>query len=217
LIDQPLFPEEKMEQLRTAKRTGLKGLLVTIMLVTLVLLIVVTRQLVEKYQSESATADLSDVEPIQELTRNDQESSGLPSAPAPLLPTKNAIDGLEVNLEKKESVASIVTSNDSPKNQQSIMNTATPPPKSNAEEERPSVQTKYVELIIEASDSVEMTIKRQNKEDEKIVLKPEQIHRIRLPSGFNLSFSNGGVVNLTHNGKDIGIPGQPGQPITLKY
>lgn len=76
---------------------------------------------------------------------------------------------------------------------------------------------KPVELIVEAYDTVEIEYSAPNGKPQKIRLSAEQVHTFKSKSGLKISFSNGGAVNLIVNGKDIGLPGDLGKPITLSY
>lgn len=74
-----------------------------------------------------------------------------------------------------------------------------------------------VELIVEALDNVEIEYSAPKGKPQKIKLSAEQIHTFKSRSGLKINFSNGGAVNLILNGREIGIPGDLGQPIKLSY
>lgn len=108
---------------------------------------------------------------------------------------------------------SVPTSESTPK--ANVTATTTPPvakPSSKPEE-----TSKPVELIVEALDAVEIEYAAPNGKPQKIKLSAEQVHTFKSKSGLKINFSNGGAVNLIHNGKDIGIPGDLGKPIKLSY
>jgi cytoskeleton protein RodZ len=73
------------------------------------------------------------------------------------------------------------------------------------------------EIIIEALDEVELEFKTDTGSWVEITLKPEQIHTIKGRNTIALKLSNGGAVNIIHNGKDRGVPGTLGSEIELKY
>ena len=50
-----------------------------------------------------------------------------------------------------------------------------------------------------------------------IELKPEQIHTIKGRNTVELKISDGGAVNIIHNGKVNGVPGTLGSAINLKF
>ncbi|MGZ3770308.1 MAG: helix-turn-helix domain-containing protein [Bdellovibrio sp.] len=82
---------------------------------------------------------------------------------------------------------------------------------------KPEEKNKPVELIVEALDSVEIEYSAPNGKPQKIKLAAEQVHTFKSNSGLKINFSNGGAVNLIHNGKEIGIPGDLGKPVKLSY
>lgn len=82
---------------------------------------------------------------------------------------------------------------------------------------KPPETNKPVELIVEALDAVEIEYAAPNGNPQKIKLSAEQVHTFKSKSGLKINFSNGGAVNLIHNGKEIGIPGDLGKPVKLSY
>lgn len=88
---------------------------------------------------------------------------------------------------------------------------ATPAPE---EKKKPK---KSLELIIEAMDAVDVEYAGQSGQAQKIHLDADQVHTIRSRNGLKLTVSNGGAVNLILNGRDLGVPGGLGSPVTLTY
>lgn len=76
---------------------------------------------------------------------------------------------------------------------------------------------KTVELIVEAMDNVEIEYSSLAGKSGKIKLSSEQVHTFKSSAGLRLSIDNGGAVNLILNGKDLGVPGELGKPIRLNY
>lgn len=76
---------------------------------------------------------------------------------------------------------------------------------------------KNVELIVEAMSAVEIEYSSASGKPTKIRLSPEQVHTFKSKDGLSVKISNGGAVNLIHNGKDLGIPGDLGKPLQLNY
>lgn len=88
---------------------------------------------------------------------------------------------------------------------------ATPPP-------APAPPTgKLTEVIIEATENVEIEYSSAKSRPQKLVLKPDQIHTFKSRSGVKLKISNGGGVNVIVNGQDRGAPGAVGQPVQVSY
>jgi cytoskeleton protein RodZ len=90
---------------------------------------------------------------------------------------------------------------------------ATPPPKT-AEFKN---EGKLIEVIVEASDAVEIEYSSSKTNPQKMVLKADQIHTFKSRSGVRLKISNGGAVNIIMNGRDLGAPGAAGQPVQVTY
>ena len=110
--------------------------------------------------------------------------------------------------------------------------TATPPstassatPSPNPVAEKPALATEAAkpttlqpqEVIIEALDGVEFTVRIDGGSSQKISLKPESVHTIKAKSEIQLDIKDGGTVNIVHNGRDRGVPGDLGKPIKLKF
>lgn len=76
---------------------------------------------------------------------------------------------------------------------------------------------KSLELIIEAMDSVDIEYSGSKGSPQKIHLDADQVHTIRSKNGIKITVSNAGVVNLILNGRDLGVPGGLGSPVTLTY
>ena len=73
------------------------------------------------------------------------------------------------------------------------------------------------QIIIEALDNVDVTIRVGNSPAQTIHLVPQAVHTIRTNEAVVLNVTDGGMVNIVRNGRDQGVPGQLGKPITLKY
>lgn len=103
-----------------------------------------------------------------------------------------------------------------PPTQQPAANPTPPPvPPPAPEEKKPTARR--LELIIEALDQVEVEYSSLNGSPKKIRLSADQVHTIRSTEGIKLGLSNGGAVNLILNGRDLGVPGDLGKPVSLSY
>ena len=98
---------------------------------------------------------------------------------------------------------------------------AKPEPKVASEEKpetpkpKPAPKVKN-EIIVEALDIVEIEFRVGNGDLRRISLKPDQIHTIKAFGPVTLDLSDGGAVNLIHNGRDKGVPGDLGKPKKIK-
>ncbi len=72
------------------------------------------------------------------------------------------------------------------------------------------------ELIIEALDRVDLSFRINGGELKKVTLQPDQYHTIKATGSISLDVSDGGAVNVIHNGRDLGVPGDLGRPKKLQ-
>ncbi len=89
---------------------------------------------------------------------------------------------------------------------------AAPPAKSVVKKPHPQQ-----EIIIEALDNVDVTVRVGKKSPQKIHLMPQAVHTIKADDSIEVDVSDGGMINVIRNGRDRGVPGQLGKPIKLKY
>jgi cytoskeleton protein RodZ len=82
--------------------------------------------------------------------------------------------------------------------------------------EAPKVGTPQ-EVILEALDKVEINIRIDGESSKKLTLNPESVHTIKAKSSIEIEVSDGGMVNVIHNGRERGVPGDLGKSAKLKY
>jgi cytoskeleton protein RodZ len=73
------------------------------------------------------------------------------------------------------------------------------------------------EIIVEALDKVTITVTLDNKESEDIEMNADQIQTFKAKGKIKLSTPNGGAISIIHNGYDVGVPGNLGQPKTMVF
>ncbi len=73
------------------------------------------------------------------------------------------------------------------------------------------------EIILEALDNLTIRFSIGGQANKIIHLKADQFYTIRSKKEIRINFSDGGVVFVMHNGKDLGVPGQLGKSATKKY
>lgn len=83
------------------------------------------------------------------------------------------------------------------------------------EEKKPT--SKPQQIIVEALDNVEIRYIKDGEGEKTVKLKPEQFLTIKADSKINLNVSDSGAVNIIHNGRDKGVPGNLGQPTKISY
>ena len=84
-------------------------------------------------------------------------------------------------------------------------------------EEKKAAALKPQQIIIEALDNVEVKYSKDGESERTVKLKPEQFLTIKADSKINLNVSDSGAVNIIHNGRDKGVPGNLGQPTKITY
>jgi cytoskeleton protein RodZ len=81
----------------------------------------------------------------------------------------------------------------------------------------PTKVYKTQEVIVEALDTVDITIQIDNDPAKTVKLTPESIHTIKAKSQIDLEIADGGMVNLIYNGHERGVPGVLGKPVKIKF
>lgn len=96
---------------------------------------------------------------------------------------------------------------------------AAAPPAAPTAETKPVAESKPAaapgttqEIIIEALDKVDITFKVNNGQPRKVSLAPDQVHTIKASGIVAIEISDGGAINIIHNGRDVGVPGDLGRP-----
>lgn len=154
----------------------------------------------------SATVPVSSNTPLAEEKKPEEKKPEVAqqAAPAPTPPAPTA-----------PPVSPPQAAAPTPPPAQPSVTTPPPVPPPAPEEKKPTARR--LELIIEALDQVEVEYSSLNGSPKKIRLSADQVHTIRSTEGIKLGLSNGGAVNLILNGRDLGVPGDLGKPVSLSY
>lgn len=197
--------------------------------------------------SENDTEDIAQISSNLSLSAEDKSdglslmtgaetSTGTPASGTPVPATESGVPITSVLTNQTSTTATPPTPAPAP----SPTPTVTPPPQpqvtanstnetvknasQQAEPQKPDASKtlvpqkgKNVELIVEAMSAVEIEYASASGKPVKIRLSPEQVHTFKSKDGLSVKISNGGAVNLIHNGKDLGIPGDLGKPLQLNY
>lgn len=216
------------------KKSNFKTYIGLIAIAGLLAVIVFVKQMIDKYSKEAEVPSNEVAQTIENATpilfeSSDNTMTEIETSPSPLSPASEANSG-STTAATPTAPAVVTATVDKPTEKPSATTpsttdtkAATPAPPAEAvkkeEPKKVEVQTngKPVELIVEALDGVEIEYSAPNGPAQKIKLSSEQVHTFKSKSGLIINFSNGGVVNLILNGKDIGIPGDLGKPIKLSY
>ncbi len=190
--------QEKSYNKLTKTNNNSKTITFTLLGLILVGLIVFTKKMIDKYQKESAIADVEVAAPIatppQEVAADLTHPSPSPTATVTAMSTP------------------LVTPTPEPTPIATVAETPAPSPSPTA-----TPMSKPLEVIIEALDNVDIDYITKDGQIERIHLNAEQVHTFKSKSGIKLNISNGGAVDVIVNGKDLGIPGNLGKPVKLSF
>jgi len=205
-------------------------LLLSVSAAILVVLIVLTARLVDKYQKERVV-DQAQIQKIQQEETLPNKEGAPVSAQIPPIISENLIATPPIVVEKKaepkteKPVAPPPAAPPSPTPQP--VATPLPPPTppvpppaattTPAKPEPTPPTDKPTEVIVEALNKV---VIRYNLGDGKIntlELAPEQLHTFKSKTTVELDISDGGSVSLIVNGRERGVPGASGKPVKLVY
>jgi len=95
--------------------------------------------------------------------------------------------------------------------------TPAPAPTTTPAPTRAVAAPKPQEVILEVLDKVDVTIRIDGESAKKITLNPESVHTIKAKNEIQIELSDGGMVNVIHNGIERGVPGALGKPTKVKY
>ena len=73
------------------------------------------------------------------------------------------------------------------------------------------------EVIVEALDAVEIEFTIDSESKKTVALEAEQLHTFKASARLAIDISDGGAVNIIHNGKDRGVPGDLGKSIKVNF
>jgi cytoskeleton protein RodZ len=207
------------EGMSNLKKAGLAAGLVALMA-----LILVVYQQVQKYEKESQVdtppPTLSKIEqPKEEAPKKEEKTETPPAEDKASAETKTeAPPAVEVKPpEPKPEETTEVKAVETPKPVAEVTPPvappAAPPAPKPAEETKPAAPVAATqEIIIEALDKVDITFRVNNGQQRKVSLGPDQVHTIKAVGAVAIEMSDGGAVNIIHNGRDLGVPGDLGRP-----
>ncbi len=70
---------------------------------------------------------------------------------------------------------------------------------------------------MEALNKVQIKFNLGDGKTESLELNADEIHTFKSKASVHLEISDGGAVSLIVNGRDRGVPGKIGKPMTLQY
>ncbi len=195
--------------------------------VILVILIVATNRVVDRYQKESVLnpQDISKVQPLDPNQTQAPVSSAATAATQATPPTSDAVianssDATPATVSSSAApVDSGVTSTTSSLPVETTASADTTAVVSNDTEDGFDASTgKPVELILEAKKDVEIMYARGNtKTFSRLKLSAKQVQVIRSTTGLHLKAEDGGAFHVVVNGVDKGVAGPANKPVKLSF
>lgn len=167
-----------------------------------------------------------------EATSNVAPSAGSgPAKPDELTKTAQPTAPATSNLTPQPANTPIANSTEPTKENVAKSNTGAEPAKMAQEKPQPADQKKKdekpkealpqviqgQEIILETLDNVTVEMQIDNDPPTKVNLGPDQVHTIKAKQSIRLNISDGGLVNIIYNGKDLNVPGDLGSPLSLKF
>lgn len=207
--------------------------LVVIGIVVLITIILMVRQLVEKYEKDRITPEIPEkVAELQPESKKENSAALLVKKEEP-----STAEKVQENIKKISKNESSKSEESAAEKQKPIVKKTKPEPEPEPEkitqkqeetpkpekpEETPKAKTAIKtqgphELIIEALDSVTIKFYIDDQSLKTITLRPDETHIIKAKNKISLTVSDGGMANIIHNGKDRGVPGVLGKPHTIKF
>lgn len=183
--------------------------------VVLVILIVATNKVVDRYQKERVL-DPQEISKVQPLTAaSDGQGTAVGSStPESVVDTSNP-SSLDNN------AAANLTTTPPTQSLQSTVATSTPANTSSEAEVDEGFEPsngKPIEIIVEAKKDTEILYAKGNtKNFSRLKLSAKQVQVIRSTSGLHLKADDGGSIHMVVNGIDKGIAGPNNKPVRLSF
>ena len=176
----------------------------------LVMIVFVLGQ-VEKYENESKTTppppELKAITPIENDERKDDVAKAEVKEPEQKPKAKEAPqeEPKEVAKKQQPEPEDKVEEPSEEKIEVAKKQEDTVPPKKASPQE----------VIVEAFDRITVSYQFNGGKNATLKLKEDDVRIIKGNGAIKLKISDGGSVNLVHNGKDLGVPGSLGSPLDL--
>lgn len=81
----------------------------------------------------------------------------------------------------------------------------------------PQKSTKPQEVIVEALNPVKINYHLGDGQVQSLDLNADEVHTFKSKTAVHIEISDGGSINVIVNGRDRGVPGKIGKPLTLNY
>jgi len=203
------------------------------LIVALIFVIIFVKNIVDKYEKERALlssdeiAATTGVKPRPNISKKIVSIIGSKTEPTKLNDSTTSNDSLiNSKIAKKNILTKINT--DLPElpdrsKSKTLLNKTTK--KLGAQEKQTltpiknSIKSKRrpQEVIVEALDHLEITFFVDNEKKKSIILRPDEVHTFKAKKSIRIEVSDAGALNIIHNGRDKGVPGNIGEEKILYY
>ncbi len=202
--------------------------------IVLLIIIAFVAKMMDKYQKESTVSQdevLSAVGSTTMITIPTTSDSGALSTPVDSSTTTTTLAPLNEIINSTTTTTSsttlttapVLTTTSTTLKPHPITTTTTIPSSTTTTSTTSTTSTsatlkgKAVEVIVEALAKVTIRYSFNEGKWETLTLNTDQVHTFRSRSPVKFEFTDGGVVNIIVNGKDIGTPGAKQKPLNISY
>jgi cytoskeleton protein RodZ len=202
---------------------------VAIGIVALIVVVFLLKGIVDKYEkervvepitldkTEAAPADSSLATTTTESTNSTTTATAAPTSTATTTPASATASTSTTTSAPASAVAAPVATPPATSQSAAPQTPATSTATTSEQGTQAKPKAAQQNVIVEALDKVTLAIRIDDGQTQRITLSPDQVHTI---SGQGLIFvdvSDGGAVNIIHNGKEKGVPGDLGKPIKIRF
>ena len=198
-----------------------RQIITVVSIVVVIVAIVVIQRVLSKRESDLHNGEM------QAITGNDSplkvsptltpamSASPQPSASASVSPTASGSGSPSPSPSPSPTASATPTPTATP----SPMPTPKPTPKPTPTAKPSPVPEVSVpqEIIVEALDRVTVKVTIDSEPAEEVTLSADQIQTFHAKGTLKLYTPNGGALSIIHNGYDMGVPGNLGQPKTMVF
>lgn len=205
-------PTEQAKALNESK--GSRSLVYIGIAVVLVILIVATNRVVDRYQKEGAQ-NVQDISKVQPLNPDQGSSTPTPTTTPEVVSTDTSSAGLSA---VSSDISSTKPNSSMPLQSLSSTTTSSTPPAAEIDDGFEPSSGKPIEIILEAKKDTEVLYARGNtKTFSKLKLAAKQVQVIRSTNGLHLKADDGGAFTMVVNGIDKGLAGTHNKQVRFSF
>ena len=189
---------------------------VAVGLVTFLLIIFVFNQ-IKKYEKEAIKPEVAlpnqELQSPKETKDSEDVVSSEPEQEVEEKKQKKEAKKIEEKTEKKEVVEKKPLQKKLPEKKKLVEEPS--PKKAEKPEKKKEQPVVNNEVILEAFDKIKITYSFADGKTQTFEMKEDDIRVLKGKGKIKINISDGGSLNIVHNGKDLGVPGTLGSPVKL--